>query len=67
MADKFQMRRTGTQLTDPLVHAAPDDFECNAPAIAIRPVCRWSDGPTATSSPLPKLYILAVDEDEEPP
>ena len=64
---KFRMRRTGTQLIDPLVHGAPNNYERNVPAIAIRPLCRWGDGPTATSSPLPKLDILAVDDDEEPP
>ena len=47
MVDTFQMRRRGTQLIDTLVHGAPNDYE--RPAIAIKPVCRWNDGPTATS------------------
>ena len=64
MADKFRMRRTSTQLIDPLVQCAPNDYECNVTAIAIRPLCRKSDGPTQHRLPLPKLDILAVDADE---
>ena len=67
VADKFWMRRTGTQLIDLLVHCPPNDYECNVPAIAIRPLFRWSDGLTATSSPLSKLEMLAVDADETQP
>ena len=44
---KLWMRCTGTQLADSLVHCAPNDQECNVPAIAIRPGCRWNFGSTA--------------------
>ena len=53
MVDKFRMRCTSTQLTEPLVHCAPNGHECNVP-LQHRP-------------PLPKLDIFAVDADEEPP
>ena len=66
MVHKFRMRCTRTQLIQPLVHCAPDDHECNVPAITIRLGCRWNFGSTATS-PAFKLEILAVDADEEPP
>ena len=68
MVDKLRMRGTDTQLIDPLVHMAPNDHECNVSAIAIGPVCPWSDGFHCKHRPLlPKLDILAVDGDEEPP
>ena len=49
MCDKFRTRCTGTQLIDPLVQRVPNDHECNVPAIAIRPGCRWNFGSTAAS------------------
>ena len=65
MADKFQMRRTGTQSVDPLVHCVPNDCDCNVPAIAIR--LSGATDPTQHRLLLPKLDILAVDADEAPP
>ena len=50
MVDRFRLHRTGTKLIESLVHGAPSDCECNVPAVTVRPECRWSDGPTATSS-----------------
>ena len=60
MVDKFGIRGTDTQLIKSLVHCAPNDRECNVPAIAIRPGCRWKFGSTAASS-------VSVDADEELP
>ena len=50
MVHKFQLHRTGTKLIDSLVHGAPNDYECNVPAITVRPERRRNDGPDATSS-----------------
>ena len=67
MIDKFRMRCTGLQLIELTVSCAPNDHECNVPAITIRPWCRWNFGSTAALPALPKLDIFAVDVDEEPP
>ena len=65
MVDKLWMRCTGTQLADSLVHCAPNDHECNVPAITIRPGVAGTSDPLQHRPPLPKLDILAVDADEE--
>ena len=41
---KFWLHRTGAQLINSLVHGAPNDYECNVPAITVRPECRQNDG-----------------------
>ena len=48
MVDQFRLHRTrGTKLIDSLVHGAPNDCECNVPAITVRPECRRNHGPDA--------------------
>ena len=49
MVDKLWMRCTGIQLTDTLVHCAPNDHECSVPAITVGSLCCRGEEPAATS------------------
>ena len=49
MVDKLLKRCTSTQLADSLVHCAPNDHECNVPAITVGSMCCRGAGPAATS------------------
>ena len=50
MVDKFWMRCTGTQLIESLAHCAPNDHECNVPAITVGSMCCRGERRAATSS-----------------
>ena len=65
MVDKFRMRCTSTRLTEPLVHCAPNDHECNVQQLQSDLGVAGTSDPLQHRPPLPKLDILAVDE--EPP
>ena len=65
MVDNLWMRCTSTQLADSLVHCAPNDHECNVPAITVGSVFAAAKDQPQHRPLLPKLDILAVNPDEE--
>ena len=67
MVDKFRMRRTGTQLIDSLVHGAPNDYDATFQQLLSNLCAVGTTDPPQHRLFLPKLDMLAVDADEEPP
>ena len=65
MVDNLWMRCTSTQLADSLVQRAPNDHECNVPAITVGSVFAAAKDQPQHRPLLPKLDILAVNPDEE--